>query len=113
MAGPLGSLLATVLLLRPSAGEYAPQWKNRIFVLTLSSGDVLRRLEGCSSSLFQPVSRQAESGGASASPRMAAGQSIAFCAPWGEEMAAGSWLWRWGVSLTYRDLFSTGAGLEG
>lgn len=80
MVAPLGSLLATVLL-GPSAGEYAQQPKNGIFVFALSSGDTLMRPEGCSSSLFQPVSRQARSGGASASLRMAAGQSIAFCAP--------------------------------
>lgn len=97
--------MATVLLLGPSAGECAQQPKNWIFRFALISGDTLMRLEGCSSSLFQPVSRQAKSGGASASPRMAAGQSIAFCAPRGEEMAAGSWLWRWGVFLTYRGLF--------
>lgn len=30
------------------------------------------------------------------------GQNIAFCAPRGEEMAAGNQLWRWGVCLTYR-----------
>lgn len=62
-----------------------------------TSGDTLPRLEGCSSSLFQPVSRQAGSGGASASLRMAAGQNIAFPAPWGEEMAAGSRMQRWAV----------------
>lgn len=98
-AAALGSLLATVLLLGPSAGEYAQQPKNGIFVFALSSGDMLI-LKGCSSSLFPPVFRQARSGGASASRRMAVGHSIAFCAPWDEEMGAGSWLWRWGV-LTF------------
>lgn len=72
------------------------QLKNGIFVFALSSGDTLPRLGGSISSLFQLVSRQAGSGGASASPRMAAGQNIAFPAPWGEEMAAGSRLRRWG-----------------
>lgn len=57
MAAPLGSLLATVLL-SPSAGEYAQQLKNGIFVFALSSGDMRMRLEGCSSSLFQLVFRQ-------------------------------------------------------
>lgn len=44
---------------------------------------------------------------------MAAGQSIAFRAPWGEEMAAGSWLWRWGGFLIYRDLFFYWGGFRG
>lgn len=113
MAAPLGSLLATGLLVGPSAGEYAKQPKNGIFVFALGSGDMLMRLEGCSSFLFEPVSRQAGSGGASASPRMAEGQSIAFPAPWGEEMAAASCLWRWGVFLTYRDRFFYWSGFRG
>jgi len=39
---------------------------------------------------------------------MAAGQNIAFPAPWGEEVAASSWLRGSGVVLTYRDLFAPG-----
>lgn len=70
-------------------------------------------LEGCSSSLFQPVFREARSGGTSASLRMVAGQSISFCAPWDEEMGAGSWLWRWGVFLTYREPSSYWGGFRG
>lgn len=104
-----GSLLATALLVGPSARDCAKQLKNGIFVFASSSGDTLPRLEGCSSSLFQPVSRQAGSGGASASLRMAAGQNIASPAPRGEAMAAGSRLRRWGVFLTCGDLSVTGA----
>lgn len=108
MAGLLGFLVTTVLLLGPSAGKYAQQPENGIFGFALSSGDTLMHLEGCSSSLFQPVFRQARSGGVSASPKMVAGQIISFCVPWDEEMGAGSWLWRWGVFLTDRPLFLLG-----
>lgn len=78
MAAPLGSLLATVLLLGPSAGEHAKQPKNGIFVFALSSGDTLMRLEGCSSSLFQPVSRQAGSGGGISLPEDGSGPEHCF-----------------------------------
>lgn len=63
-----GSLLATALSVGPSAPACAKQLKNGIFVFASSSGDTLRRLEGCISSLFQTASRQAGSEGGGHQP---------------------------------------------
>lgn len=51
-----------MLSVGPSTRECAKQLKNEIFGFAPISGDTLLCLEGCSSSLFQPVSRQAGSG---------------------------------------------------